>query len=124
MILQNKNVLVVCILVLAMPVLANQQSEAMDTSEQVNYAIEDLAVRLGQEASEIKVVNQKSMTWRSGALGCPRPHEQYTQALVPGVLINLQAGDTIYRYHAKENGTPFYCPDKFAESAVINSPEI
>ena len=33
----------------------------------------------------------------------------YTLALVPGLLIELRAAATTYRYHAREHGEPFLC---------------
>jgi len=56
--------------------------------------------------------------WRSGALGCPEPGMNYTQALVPGALIILAVGKETHGYHAKLGGKPFYCPSERAEEPV------
>jgi len=42
----------------------------------------------------------------------------YTQALVPGVLIFLQAGNEVHGYHAKIGARPFYCPRQRSEQPV------
>ena len=42
----------------------------------------------------------------------------YTMAIVPGVLILLRADGEVYRYHARRNGTPFYCPTDRVEAPV------
>ena len=84
--------------------------EPMNLSEQIKSSRKDLAGRLGIELDSIKLVAARQVTWRSGALGCPKAGMNYTQALVPGVLILLNVGDEAYGYHAKSDGKPFYCP--------------
>ena len=68
-----------------------------------------LAVRLAVAAERIELLLAARTTWRDGSLGCPRPDRLYTQALVPGVLIELRAAGEPYRYHAREHGEPFLC---------------
>jgi hypothetical protein len=58
------------------------------------------------------------VTWRSGALGCPQPGMYYTEGLVPGSVIYLQANNVIHAYHAKFAGKPFYCPRERVEPPV------
>ena len=94
------------------------------TDEQLQHAIQDLSDRHNLEKAEITLLKQTPTTWRSGALGCPRPNTQYTQALVPGMLYELQIKEKIYRYHAKTNGMPFYCPDKFVERMPLNPADL
>lgn len=69
----------------------------------------DLAARLAVAPERIEVLLAARVTWRDGSLGCPRPDRLYTQALVPGFLIELRAAGAIYRYHAREHGEPFPC---------------
>jgi hypothetical protein len=83
---------------------------SMNLNEQMSIARKDLAERLGIELDSITLTAARQVTWRSGALGCPKPGMSYTQALVPGVLILLNVGDDAYGYHAKTDGKPFYCP--------------
>ena len=87
---------------------------SMNLNEQISFSRKDLADRLGIELGTIKLTAARRVTWRSGALGCPKPGMSYTQALVPGVLIFLNVGDDAYGYHAKNDGKPFYCPSRQA----------
>jgi hypothetical protein len=89
-------------------------------NQQIELAINDLSNRLEiSDASEVVLTKISEVTWSSGALGCPQPNMQYTQALVPGRLILLNVNDKTYRYHAKLTGSPFYCADKFAQSPSL-----
>jgi hypothetical protein len=83
---------------------------SISLNDQIALSRQDLARRLGKNVNSITVVAARQVTWRSGALGCPEPGMSYTQALVPGVLILLKAGDEGFGYHASSDRTPFYCP--------------
>jgi hypothetical protein len=72
-------------------------------------AINDLAKRLNVEAAEISVVSAEEVTWPDGSIGCPEPGMVYTQALVPGSLIVLEAGGKRYEYHGAAGKPLFYC---------------
>jgi len=96
----------------------------MNKQEQARFAREDLSKRLGVTMEETNVSGAIQVTWRSGALGCPKPGMNYTDALVPGVLIMVKVGNTAYRYHGSRDQQPFYCPDSLAESQYLNSGDI
>jgi hypothetical protein len=51
-----------------------------------------------------------SVTWRDGSLGCPQPGRLYTQALVPGWRIRIDAGGVLHQYHANRQGMWLWCP--------------
>jgi len=70
---------------------------------------EDLAERLGASVDELEVIKAESITWNDGSLGCPKPGQNYTQALVPGYWIILVRGDEEYDYRASERGYFFLC---------------
>ncbi len=91
--------------------------------EQFQFAKEDLARRLTVDADDIELKTVRHIHWRSGAVGCPKPGMSYSMSIIPGVLILLQVDGEIYRYHAKQNGTPFYCPADMAESPVMGQGE-
>ncbi len=86
----------------------------MNLNEQIAFSIEDLARRQRINEDSVVLVGARQVTWRSGALGCPEPGGNYTQALVPGVLILLKSGEETVGYHASEGGVPFFCPAKRA----------
>jgi hypothetical protein len=93
----------------------------MTPEEQIAFSKQDLANRLGLPMDVIKVSGATPVSWRSGALGCPKPGMSYTDALVPGIWIVLRVDSVVYRYHAKTGGQPFYCPDDRAEQPVMGS---
>ena len=90
-------------------------TKKMNTNEQVAFSREDLAARLDVDMDTISLSGATPVTWRSGALGCPKPGMSYTEALVSGIWIMMWAGNKAYRYHAITGGKPFYCPDELAE---------
>ena len=92
-------------------------------TEQVEIAVADLAARTGVEEAEIRVVQARNVGWGSGAVGCPREGMNYTQAIVPGILLLLEADGRIYRYHGREGRKPFYCPDDRAEAPAYGRGE-
>jgi len=91
----------------------------MILNEQIEFSKKALAQRLDIEPESITLSEAHEVTWRSGALGCPEPGMNYTQALVPGVLIFLRAGNEVHGYHAKIGAEPFYCPRQRAEQPVL-----
>jgi hypothetical protein len=82
----------------------------MNANGQIAFSKTDLAQRLGVAIESVVVSSTRPVTWGSGALGCPDPGMNYTQALVPGTVIYLKVDNTIHAYHARYGGEPFYCP--------------
>jgi hypothetical protein len=73
-------------------------------------ALDDAAKRTSMDRGTITVVSAAAVTWSDGSAGCPEPGMMYTQALVPGYRIVLQAGEQVLNYHAGRTGVPKYCP--------------
>lgn len=90
----------------------------LTVKQQVDFAVGDLAARMDMDPHEIVFSGMTPVMWRSGAVGCPDPGINYTQALVGGVLIMLRIENRAYRYHGTPGGEPFYCPDDQAEPPV------
>ena len=67
----------------------------------------DVGKRFGVDA---QLVHIERVTWPDGSLGCPREDMAYTQALVPGWRMKLEAGGRSFDYHASERGPVLYCP--------------
>ena len=88
----------------------------MNLNGQIAFAKKDFAQRMNIPVESVKVSSAKSVSWRSGALGCPEPGKSYTEALVPGAVIYLQIDNMIHAYHANFAGEPFYCPRERVES--------
>lgn len=101
---------------------ADNKTPAINTSEintipddktmdmQIADAVTDLAARISVATDAIAVKEARSVQWGSGAMGCPKPGMNYTQAIVPGVLLLLDVNETIYHYHGREGRSLFYCP--------------
>lgn len=66
--------------------------------------IADAVTRSGVDEAAIVVVRGESVTWSDGSLGCPQPGMNYTQALVPGYWVVLDAAGTEYDYRASARG--------------------
>lgn len=73
-------------------------------------AVADAARRTGLDPSSIKVAAAEAVTWRNGALGCPQPGMLYSDALVPGFRVRIQAGERQLDYHASSGGAMLLCP--------------
>jgi len=71
--------------------------------------IADLEGRLGPGGPAIMVTQAEAVVWNDGSLGCPQPGVLYTQALVNGYQVVLQAGSGSYDYRAAEQGFFFLC---------------
>ena len=77
--------------------------------EILQAAIADAARQTGVDPSAITVTSAEPVVWPNGAMGCPEPGMMYTQALVPGYQIKLEAGGQTLDYHASESGTVKLC---------------
>ena len=93
-------------------------TEEMGLSEQIASSSKDLADHLGIELESIVLRGVREVTWRNSALGCPTAGMSYTQAMVPGVVIILEASGETYSYHAKTDGKPLYCPKERIELPI------
>ncbi len=84
--------------------------------QQISDAVTDLSVRAGISVDSISVIQARAVSWASSALGCPKEGMNYTQAIVPGVLLLLDANGVIYHYHGRSGKSLFYCPDERAKA--------
>jgi len=64
----------------------------------------DAAARAGVDAAAVKLVSSEAVMWPNGALGCGKPGEMVTQAIVPGYRIELDVNGQRYSYHTSEKG--------------------
>jgi hypothetical protein len=60
--------------------------------------VADLQARLGDAAAAVTVVSAEQVTWPDGSLGCPKPGQMYTQALVDGYQVVVEVDGTRYDY--------------------------
>lgn len=69
----------------------------------------DAAGRSGLETEVLVVIQDQAVVWPDGSLGCPKPGMMYTQALVDGFHILVQAGDAVLDYRAPSRGSFVLC---------------
>lgn len=79
----------------------------------------DASARSGVAPQALQVIRAESVTWRDGSLGCPEPGMVYTQALVEGYWIILDADGTTYDYRASERGTFRLCQNPSKIEATL-----
>lgn len=77
---------------------------------QVDQALRDAAQRTQLDRTRLRVTLAEPVTWPDGALGCPQAGREYSQALVPGYRIHIEAGAHTLQYHGSLRGQPFLCP--------------
>lgn len=62
--------------------------------------LDDLGSRLDEPVTDVTVLEATAMTWNDGSLGCPEPGQAYTQALVDGYHVVLEAAGERWDYRA------------------------
>ncbi len=85
-----------------------------DLQSTVQAALADASRQTGRDIGTLKVVSAEVVTWPDGSLGCPQPGMMYTQALVPGYRIRIDAGGSVLDYHASTRGQLVLCPPERA----------
>lgn len=74
--------------------------------------LEDAADRADTEPADLSVIRDQAVEWPDGALGCPEPGQFYTQALVSGYWVEIEALDTTYDYRVDGSGNFRLCEDE------------
>jgi hypothetical protein len=81
-----------------------------DLKSMTEAALEDAVRRTGLGRPQLRVISAEAVTWADGSIGCPQPGVYYTQALVPGYRIRIEAGREVLDYHAGRRGQLILCP--------------
>lgn len=79
--------------------------------DEVSAAIDDVTDRAGVARDDVLVEVTELVTWPDSSLGCPEPDQLYTQALVEGYRIVLDADGEEHHYHGEDDGPPQFCAD-------------
>ena len=61
------------------------------------------------DASDVELVSAEEVTWNDGSLGCGKPGEVYTQALVDGIRVVVAVDGEEYDYRVPDGGEPRLC---------------
>jgi hypothetical protein len=70
----------------------------------IDPIVADAAARLGVDPSMVEVVSAEQKTYGDGSLGCPRPGEMYTQAVIDGYQVIVEANGTQLDYRGSAPG--------------------
>ncbi len=89
---------------------------------QVALALDDAARHTGLPKERLAVTNMEQVTWRDGALGCPDPGMMYTQALVAGFRITIDAAGQLLDYHTDQRSRVLLCPPGRAKPPLAPPP--
>lgn len=81
--------------------------------ELMEAILKDLSENEHVDQKTITVTRAETVIWSDGALGCPKPGEMYTHALVPGYWIVLKSGGQQYDYRASQKGFFRRCKGSF-----------
>lgn len=76
--------------------LPGGQDPIVEEPETVVAAMQALAVHLGVDINQVKVVKFESVEWPDGCLGLAGPDEMCTMAIVPGLRVTLAVGEQEY----------------------------
>jgi hypothetical protein len=79
---------------------------------------DDLARRAQVTHDAITVVSATEQQWADGAMGCAQSGQMYTQMIVPGYRVVLQAGGNRYAYHSDRRGNFIVCSNGMAFQPV------
>lgn len=72
--------------------------------------IADAVARTGYGVDEFSVIGDQAVVWPDGALGCPEPGMVYTQALVEGYHVVLEARGERFDYRVGHRDQFRLCP--------------
>lgn len=78
-------------------------------SEILTAVLEDAAERASVTPSEVEVLTAEAVTWSDGSLDCPEPDMMYTQALVDGYHVIVEAAGEKLDYRLTADGTFRLC---------------
>ena len=81
----------------------------------VQPVVADAAARLGVDPAAVVLVSIDAVTWNDGSLGCPKPGEMYTQALVDGHRIVVEAAARTLDYRVTGPGAFRVCENAATE---------
>ncbi len=81
------------------PLISDDVPEGIVTS-----IIADVEKRTGADPTEFQMLRNQPVVWNNGSLGCPKPGEFYTQALVDGYWVVLSYRGQEFDYRVNSQG--------------------
>lgn len=93
--------------------------------EMMEAILKDAVARTGLSEEQLAVERAEAVIWSDGSLGCPKPGEFYTQALVDGYWVELSGPDIWLDYRVDNNGQFKLCQgNETPHSTAATSPDI
>jgi len=85
--------------------------------------IDEVALRGGVGLGEVRIERALAVTWSDASLGCPEEDMLYTQALVDGYWVVLEAGGQTFDFRMGESGLPRLCPEGEGQPPIEGLPD-
>jgi hypothetical protein len=73
--------------------------------------LEEAAKLANVSREKLVIVRAERVVWNDGSLGCPEPGMMYTQALVNGYWIVVEAAGKKYDFRVSSGGSFRFCPE-------------
>jgi hypothetical protein len=72
--------------------------------------LEETATLANVPREKLTIIRAEPVVWNDGSLGCPEPGMMYTQALVNGYWVVIDAGGRTYDFRVDAGGRFHLCP--------------
>ena len=72
--------------------------------------LKEAAALANLDREQLVIVRAESVVWNDGSLGCPKPGMMYTQALVNGYWVVIEAAGKTYDFRVGSGGSFIVCP--------------
>jgi hypothetical protein len=92
------------------PTMPTDGESVLPPEKLLTPVLADASERGGVAAEELVVTGAWRRTWSDGSMGCPLPGMHYTQALVTGWRVVVQAGEQTLDYRLSDRGYFVLCP--------------
>ena len=77
----------------------------------LNSILKEAAKRANVPPQELVIVRAEAVVWNDGSLGCPEPGMAYTQALINGYWVIVEAAGKEYDFRVDRGGSFRLCPE-------------
>ena len=87
----------------------------------VTSIVTDVEKRTGADPTEFQILRSQPVVWNNGSLGCPKPGEFYTQALVDGYWVVLSYRGQEFDYRVNGQGFFLLCGESTLPGSGFSS---
>lgn len=68
----------------------------------IDRAAAEISRQTNAPTTTVTLVSSAAVEWPDASLGCPEPGKSYIQVISPGYRMVLQAGSSLYEFHATD----------------------